>query len=61
MQYNSGRSHSRWNFNIMDIPKCVICFKIRSNPKIERSTEIHCIYQNLDNIYCLLLKVDECN
>jgi len=26
----------RWYFNIMDIPICVIRFKIRSNPKIRR-------------------------
>jgi len=41
----------RWDFNIMDIAICVICFKIRSNPKVGLSNRIHCIYQNLDNIY----------
>jgi len=30
-------------FNI-DIPICVICFKIGSNPKIGRSTRMHCTY-----------------
>jgi len=45
---HSGRSPYLWNFNIMDISICVICFKILSNPKIERSTRMHCIYQNLN-------------
>jgi len=40
----------------MDIPICVIYVKIRSNPKVggsssRRSTRMHCINQNLDNIY----------
>jgi len=41
----------RWDFIIMDIPVCVICFKIRSNPKIGQSTRMHSIYQKLDNYY----------
>jgi len=51
MLSRSGRSPYRLDFNIMDIPICVFCFKIRSNPKGGRSTRMHCIYQNRDNIY----------
>jgi len=40
-----------WDFNIIDIHTCVICCKIRLNPKIGRSPRMHFIYQNLDNIY----------
>jgi len=30
----------------MGIPMCVICLKIRSNPKVERLTTMHCIITN---------------
>jgi len=52
---HSGQSLICWDFNIMDIPICVICFEIQSNPKIGRSTRMHCIY--LDNIYSYELDI----
>jgi len=42
------------NANEINIPICVICFKIRSNPDVGRITRMHCVYQNLDNIDYLL-------
>jgi len=44
----------------MDILLCVICFKIRSNLKVGRSTRMDCIYQSFDNyyiIFCLFFYV----
>jgi len=40
LQIHSGRWPYRWDFNIMHNPTRVICFTIRSNAKVGRSTRI---------------------
>jgi len=41
-----------WDFNIIVIPICVICFKIYSNPLEPDRLGCIAFIKNLDKVYC---------